>query len=1062
MAVIRHVATLLGPSGGVFTRNLTDLEFTRTPAGLVLAGVTQFGGGLSSWRVSAAGTAAAAVAQRAYAGASHRAEPDAVLMDGAGGRLALSLGLGGGAQRLQLSDSGALSTPAAGAWAGLPTDALTATRVVIGGQGYVLAARGQNATFQSWREGPNGLTQVGSTVMPLPVHPGARIDDIATASVGGSTFALSVSTMGNFVAIHRLGGDGRPEVGKVLGMSATTPFASPREVETVSIAGATFAIVSGGESSSLTVLRVTAAGDLVAVDHVLDEGGTRFARATELETVTVNGRAFVFAAGADHGISMFVLLPNGQLVHLGAVADTAATALQRVSALAAESIGGRIALAAASATEAGLTQFEVNPGPIGLTGWAAAGNAVGSGANDLLLAQDATNRIEGGAGDDILAAFRRPVTLVGGPGSDLFIPAEVRGTITIADFNPQQDRLDLSNLGAVRSTYQLTITPTGTGLTMRYGASVIDLRSHNGTTLQPSLIVNEMFPLAHYAAPGTATVIGTARADLIAATINATTAYGLSGNDTLHGSYLADELNGGDGNDQLAGRGGNDSLFGGAGADLLMGETGQDTLTGGEGNDTLRGGAGNDRLAGGNGDDVLDGEDGDDMLIAEAGHDRLYGAAGNDSLSGGAGNNLLNGGAGDDYIADTAGLNTLSGGAGDDTLLGGALADTINGEGGSDLLLGRGGADLLLGHDGVDRIQGGDGDDTAQGGNGNDSLSGDGGDDHLAGDAGNDWLGGGDGGDTLLGGDGDDLALGGAGDDLLGGGAGADVLRGGEGNDRLHAGAGDDHLYGEGGDDLLYGEADRNLLDGGAGRDTIYGSALADTLLGDLGDDSLSGGGGDDFLDGGQGNDTLGGGAGNDRLLGGEGDDRLLGGDGDDSLWGGPGVNYLHGGAGQDRLQGDALSDTLVGDAGNDLMLGGGGRDLLSGGVGNDTLWGGADADNLTGGDGADLLIGEAGADTLAGGTGADVFRFVTRQDAGTGAGADVIADFAAGIDRLDLRALGLSWIGRDGFDGRAGQLRQQTTAEGSLLLADFDGDGRADLQIRMIGAVAGANDLLL
>lgn len=1080
MAELRHVGTLFGPSNGVFTRNMTDLAFTRTPAGLVLVGVTHVGGGLSSWRVQDSAALATAVSQRAYAGGSHLGDPRALLMDGSGGRLTGSLGLGGAAsQRLTLGDSGSLGAEAApGAW--LPADTLTATRTVIGGQGYVLASRDQGATFQSYRETAGGLALAGSTALPFPVHRDARIDDITAVRVGGVDFALSVSTLGNFVAIHRLSAEGRPEIGKVLGMSAAAPFTSPREVEAVTIGSATFAIVSGGQSSSLTVLRVTAAGDLIAVDHVIDEAGTRFARATEIETVTVNGRVFLFAAGADHGISMFVMLPDGRLVHLGAVEDTADTSLRNVSALAAAATGGRITLVAASAREAGISQFEVDPGPIGLTGWAAAGNALGSGANDLLLAQDTTNRIDAGAGDDVLASGRRPVTLVGGSGSDLFIPTAVQGTVTIADFNPSQDRLDLSNLGFVRSIHQLSVTPTSKGLTIRYGTSAIEIRSHNGSTLQTSLITNALFPLAHYSAPGSATVVGTAAADLIVATINATTAYGLGGNDTLQGSYLNDDLNGGDGNDHLAGRGGNDSLYGGTGADALLGDGGHDSLSGGDGNDALQGGTGNDRLAGGNGDDVLYGDDGNDLLMSDGGNDRLYGGRGNDTLSGGAGNTLLSGGEGNDYIVDAGGSNTLQGGAGDDTLLGGMGADTINGDAGADLLMGRGGNDLLAGHDGADRLLGGDGNDRLFGGIGNDSLAGENGDDHLAGDDGHDRLEGGMGHDTLIGGTGDDMALGGPGNDVIDGRDGNDLLRGGDGNDRLYAGAGTDHVYGDAGDDLIHGQLGVNYLHGGWGNDTIHGAALADTIIGDVGNDVLSGGGGNDIVNGAAGNDWLAGNIGNDRLYGGAGNDTLYGGEGNDSLWGEGGADYLHGGWGDDALYGAALNDTLVGDAGADLLHGfagndridagagndtiraGSGGDQAWGGAGNDTLWGEDGADRLDGGIGNDALVGGTGADTLIGGAGADSFMFFTGRDAGTGVGADTIMDFARRQDRLHLRPLGLEWIGDSAFAGKAGQIRVQATAEGSLLSIDLDGDRAADMQIRMIGVTVGATDLLL
>ena len=53
---------------------------------------------------------------------------------------------------------------------------------------------------------------------------------------------------------------------------------------------------------------------------------------------------------------------------------------------------------------------------------------------------------------------------------------------------------------------------------------------------------------------------------------------------------------------------------------------------------------------------------------------------------------------------------------------------------------------------------------------------------------------------------------------------------------------------------------------------------------------------------------------------------------------------------------------------------------------------------NVVNGDGGDRLEGGSGADVLTGGAGDDLFRFAS------GDGADVIADFADGEDRIDLR----------------------------------------------------------
>jgi len=125
--------------------------------------------------------------------------------------------------------------------------------------------------------------------------------------------------------------------------------------------------------------------------------------------------------------------------------------------------------------------------------------------------------------------------------------------------------------------------------------------------------------------------------------------------------------------------------------------------------------------------------------------------------------------------------------------------------------------------------------------------------------------------------------------------------------------------------------------------------------------------------------------------------------------------------SGNDVIKGTSGADTLRGFGGQDKISGASGNDRLEGGAGNDALSGGAGNDRLYGQDGRDVLSGGAGSDSLFGGSGADVFQF-------RGAwGADKVADFQHGIDKLDLRNDGL------------------TFAHIAVTAADADHDGHVD-----------------
>lgn len=199
------------------------------------------------------------------------------------------------------------------------------------------------------------------------------------------------------------------------------------------------------------------------------------------------------------------------------------------------------------------------------------------------------------------------------------------------------------------------------------------------------------------------------------------------------------------------------------------------------------------------------------------------------------------------------------------------------------------------------------------------------------------------------------------------------------GDDDLRGGAGDDIMYGEAGDDILSGGDDSDTLDGGAGADKLFG--------GD-GDDVVIGGSGDDHLEGGAGNDTLDGGDGNDALYGGDGDDFITAGDGNDSLSGQAGDDTVFGGAGNDYVAGNAGNDSLDGGAGDDKLVGGTGEDVIAGGAGNDHMWGGE-------------WSADGSSDT-----------FVVAQ----GGGKDMVHDFEADQDVVDLSAYGLEFADLEGL----------------------------------------------
>ncbi|OHB27887.1 MAG: hypothetical protein A2790_14695 [Phenylobacterium sp. RIFCSPHIGHO2_01_FULL_69_31] len=269
------------------------------------------------------------------------------------------------------------------------------------------------------------------------------------------------------------------------------------------------------------------------------------------------------------------------------------------------------------------------------------------------------------------------------------------------------------------------------------------------------------------------------------------------------------------------------------------------------------------------------------------------------------------------------------------------------------------------------------------------------------------------------------------------------------------------------------------IIDGGAGNDVLTGGGLGhNTLIGGAGDDTFyvgsvfdvaveAAGGGTDLVvasidfslaDNIEGLRMTGGatyGAGNEL------DNRITGTSGD---------NEIRGAGGADLLQGMDGNDGIDGGAGNDNLNGGAGQDTLLGGAGADKLLGGDDADTLAGGSGIDTLEGGTGADTMSGGADADQFFF---RQGDLSMNPDFIVDFNAGEgDRIAVSMIDANvnlandqkfiFIGTSAFHKVAGELRYEVSQGHATVMFDTNGDGAADMMLRVGATSLQGSDFML
>lgn len=143
-----------------------------------------------------------------------------------------------------------------------------------------------------------------------------------------------------------------------------------------------------------------------------------------------------------------------------------------------------------------------------------------------------------------------------------------------------------------------------------------------------------------------------------------------------------------------------------------------------------------------------------------------------------------------------------------------------------------------------------------------------------------------------------------------------------------------------------------------------------------------------------------------------------------------------------------------------ETLTGTGKADKLIGSIGQDRIFGLAGRDVLVGDESNDVLVGGSGPDLLTGG--ADRNRFVYRSiHDSTARAPDRITDFRHDErDVIDLASIdantkvsgnqAFKWIGTRDFSDKAGELRYEKRIDGTFLYADVNGDGTADMTIRL------------
>ncbi|WP_162798615.1 calcium-binding protein [Sulfitobacter sp. SK012] len=818
--------------------DIRDLEIVRLSTGTYLYSATGQGGGVSMYRLRADGNQALLRDTSHYSGPQNgTAIGQLTEVELNGMRQLLVGGLDGAALAgNRLLDNGELGGRIITTLPGSTAEP-TALAVLLGNGTEALyavdEAGGLLTTYTVRNDGSLGQRSVASSdrdAFTLDVEVQLEI-----ATIGNRSFVLAADSGGDGVSSFMVTNVATGALGATdrLGAEQGLGIDTPTVLQTVQAYGATWVLVGSAGSGSISVMRLFYDGRLEATDHILDSRDTRFDDLAAMDVVRVGDQALVVAGGGDDGLSLLSLLPDGQLVHLQSIAHDGENGLDNISSIEVIKLNGRLQVFVSATNTPGVMQFSIDVSNIGIvmrdTG-VATDRLTGGAGDDMIVGGLGVDILNGGAGDDIMVSGYGRGVMDGGSGRDIFVIRPGEGMIRIRDFNPSEDRLDLGHLPMLRNTGQLNINQTGYGARITYGDTVIDIDSHNGQSLgtrdffpgsmqrlgtpdramilsgpyDPSLVVNnagagtpDYGPRTQYAGGigdvrGGPTYGGDGPGSNVGTSVS-TSSSGTTGGTGLPGARGAATpgrtVNATERAQVISGSVGDDTISVGGGNDRVFSGAGHDFVAAGLGNDMVGSGSGWDTVNGGWGNDSIYGGSGNDLIRGQGGHDELWGGNQNDIVEGGAGNDLLGGGRGDDIVRGGDGNDTVYAFWGADRIGGGNGNDEIWGGYGTDTIWGDGGSDTIGLYDGNDAASGGWGSDLIYGGRGNDRLEGNGGHDELYGAPGADTINGGSGSDTIYGGSENDWVNGGEGADLIYGGRGRDTIVGGNGNDRLGGGA---------------------------------------------------------------------------------------------------------------------------------------------------------------------------------------------------------------------------------------------------------------------------------
>jgi serralysin len=438
----------------------------------VLIGTTRYGGAIDSWTSDLSQIDSLTHTRGDTAGG----EAELTVVNFSDGPALMTGGGAAGSLQLITVTDGALSTAidyGAFSW---PADITASAAVTLtnGRIGFYGGFWGEDGIARLQFAGNGALLGTGYTPDTTQSY-AAGITAMTTASFGATQYIATLAQEMNGLTLWSVADNGNLWAEDTVDAADGLWISAPTAIETVVIGANTYMIVAAAGSGSLSVVTLDATGAMSVIDHLIDDLDTRFAGVIALATIQVDGETWVAAGGADDGVSVFALLPNGMLEPVAHMADTVTAGLADVSTIELGNTDGIIDIYVGSASETGITHLTFNPNGATISGTNSAETLWGTAGDDLILDGGGVDILTGGAGEDVF----------------IFTPD------TITDFTLGEDRIDISSWGLIRNLSQIGYAETDDGLTLTYGEDTLHIQSSNPLTWD-QLVLHDLVPISRY------------------------------------------------------------------------------------------------------------------------------------------------------------------------------------------------------------------------------------------------------------------------------------------------------------------------------------------------------------------------------------------------------------------------------------------------------------------------------------------------------------------------------------------------------------------------------------